>query len=166
MSSPSQRAVNNSQNRPPPSLSANGLPRDGFNPLEPGAGLGSAVGIWDLDSWQQKGVRQAGGVSSGVSSGAWSQMPQEKMVTSQHCQVISNRKKACSSYTQSQRHFAGGQQGAGLAWGPQYFLTSLMGLGGALRTTPVGGGVPTLYESGSLWSGQDSFGRALGTQGA
>lgn len=87
-------------------------------------------------------------------------------MTSQHCQVISNRKKACSSYTQSQRHFAGGQQGAGLAWGPQYFLTSLMGLGGALRTTPVGGGVPTLYESGSLWSGQDSFGRALGTQGA
>ena len=41
-----------------------------------------------------------------------------------------------------------------------------MGLGAALRTTPVGGGVPTLYESASLWSGQDSFGRALGTQGA
>ena len=114
MSSPSQRAVSNSQNRRPPNLSANGLPRGGFNPLELGAGLGAAVGIWGLDSWQQKGVRQAGGVSSGV----WSQMPQ-KMVTSQHREVISDRKNACSSDTQSQRHFAGEQQGAGLAWGPQ-----------------------------------------------
>ena len=115
MSSPSQRSVSNSQKRRPPILSANGLPRGGFNPLELGAGLGAAVGIWGLDSWQQKGVRQAGGVSTGV----WSQMPQKKMVTSQYREVISDRKNACSSYTQSQRHFAGEQQGAGLAWGPQ-----------------------------------------------
>ena len=74
------KAVNNPQNRPP-NLSANGSPRGRFNPLEPGAGLGASVGIWGLDSWQLKGVRQAGGVSSG----AWSQMPQEKVVNSQHC---------------------------------------------------------------------------------
>ena len=32
-----------------------------------------------------------------------------------------------------------------------------MELGGALRPTLVGDGVPTIYESASLWSGQDSF---------
>lgn len=74
------KAVNNPQNRPP-NLSANGSPRGRFNPLELGAGLRASVGIWGLDSWQQKCVRQAGGVSSG----AWSQMPQEKVVNSQHC---------------------------------------------------------------------------------